>query len=525
MTPRGFQHWSSLYRPKAQGERRILATRDRSAEFADVYAVNQDGLNKTLLLKNPGNVIDWRADRNGAVFLRTVNSEPGLFRLEYDPERNGRNWRPLLTRSSRDFVWPLGEDGTGGVLAFSNLGREHIAAVRIDLSDGTETVLLEDRTRSVVRSFSFERDKPGIDLVEFGGGYPEYHAVTPLGDAVLQALHPLETPFEMSILSTTASGNFVTLAINQREDGWRYALVDTQNRHLQWIGSHDLTRHADKLAETSVHMVEARDGFRIPILLTRPRGVEGPAPMVALIHGGPMSHDRWSFRRDVQFLANRGYAVMRVNYRGSTGFGRSSERAGDHQYGRGMQDDIQDAVRWAIDNDIADAQAVAIMGHSFGGYSAMMGVARDPGFYAAGISISGAVDLEHQSANAPHFWGVDKTYWTQVIGDPDNPSDRAEMRAHSPIHRVDRIVEPVLLAHGVNDRVVDRADTEQFERRLRELGKPHQAVYFEKEQHVFRRWQTNVRFYRVLEEFLARHLGGRSGGFDYVEIGAEYLYP
>ena len=437
----------------------------------------------------------------------------------------GYTLSPELSLSSRDTVWSLGEDGKGGLLALSNLGREHVAAVRIDLSDGTETILLEDPTRSVVDWYSFSENEPAMDVVELGGGYPEYRALTPLGDAVLEALDPLDAPFEMNILSTTANGDLATLAVNQQEDGWRYALVDTRNRQFQWIGAHDFTRHAGGLAETSVHLVEARDGMRIPVLLTRPTGVDGPAPMVALIHGGPMSHDRWSFRRDVQFLANRGYAVLRVNYRGSTGFGRTHERAGDHQYGRAMQDDIQDAVLWAIDRGIADEDAVAIMGGSFGGYSAMMGVARDPGFFAVGISIFGAVDLEYQTASAPHFWGVDKSYWTQVIGDPDKPADRAEMRTHSPINLIDRVTAPVLLAHGVNDRVVDRAETERFEHRLRELGKPHQALYFEKEGHGFRRWQTNVLFYRTLEEFLAQHLGGRSGGFDYVEIGAQYLYP
>ena len=525
VTPRGFQNWRNLYIPKAADELRLITTFDRSGEFRDVYSIDQDGFGKTLLRKNPGNVDWWQADQKGAVFLRGVNVAPGKFQVEYDPKRDDAEWRPLVSYSSRDSLWILGEDGAGGLLCFSNLGREHLAAVSIDLETGKETVLFEDSSRSLDDWYAFSDVAPNMDIVELGGGYPEYRAMTPLGKSVLQALTMLESPFEMNILSTTTHGELVTLAINQQEDGWRYLLIDTRSNETEWIGTHDFVRHAASLAETDVHKIAARDGLEIPILLTRPVGVEGPAPMVALIHGGPSSHDRWEYDREVQFLANRGYVVLRVNYRGSTGFGRTFERAGDHEYGRGMQDDIQDAVQWAIDQGIADKDAVAIMGGSFGGYSAMMGVARDPEFYAAGVSIVGAVDLEYQTVHSPHFWGVDKTAWTQVIGDPEKPENLAKMREYSPINLVDQITKPVLLAHGINDRIVDRADSERFERRLRELGKPYEAYYYEKEGHGFDRWQTHVKFYRALEEFFAKHLGGRSGGFDYVEIGAVYLYP
>ena len=172
---------------------------------------------------------------------------------------------------------------------------------------------------------------------------------------------------------------------------------------------------------------------------------------------------------------------------------------------------------------MADPDNVAIMGASWGGYSALMGVARDPELFAAAIAIAAATDLEYETVHAPHFWGVDQTFWTQVVGDPENPDHRAEMRAHSPLTLIENIRAPVMLVHGVNDRVVDRSGTELFARRLEELGMPHEAHYFEREGHRITRWQTKVLVMRRIERFLAAHLGGGDGGFDYVELAAEYL--
>ena len=525
VTPRGFAQWRIAHRFPDSAARIYITTRDRDPRFDDLYTVEPDGHDKRLVRRNPGHVLLWLIDADGRIRARVVNTGPGAFAVEFDEDGDDEGWRKVFPFTARDTLW-LGRPSRtdNSLAALSDIGRDKIALVRIDLATGEEMVLLHDPDRSIVRWFGLGALWATPDLVEIGGGHPGYEPTTARGKALMDALDDLERPYHFDILSSSASGGIVTLATNEREDGWRYRLVELDTGKVEHLGAHSMTRHARRLPDTLVETVTARDGLEIPVLLTLPKDV-APAklPMVAVIHGGPISHDRWGYDRTSLFLADRGYVVLRVNYRGSTGFGRRHQRAGDHEYGRAMQDDIVDAVRAMIERGLADPNHIAIMGASWGGYSALMGVARDPDLFAAAIAISAATDLERQTVHAPHFWGVDQTFWTQIIGDPENPDHRAEMRANSPVAFIENIEAPVMLVHGVNDRVVDRSGTELFARRLQELGKPHETHYFEKEGHRLRRWQTRVLLMRRIETFLAAHLGGRDGGFDYVELAAEYL--
>ena len=232
-----------------------------------------------------------------------------------------------------------------------------------------------------------------------------------------------------------------------------------------------MTRHADRLPNTRFDVIKARDGLEIPVFLTLPKGVEPKnLPMVALIHGGPSAHDEWGFDRTVTFLADRGYAVLRINYRGSTGLGLRHLRAGARAFGGAMQHDIVDAVQAMTERGVADPARTAIMGYSWGGYLAMMVPARNPDRFVAAISIAGILDLEHHVVHKHPTWAVDTTRYKQTVGDPDDPADRAAMRAHSPLTLVERIEVPVLLAHGVNDEEVDRSGTERVARRRSSAG-------------------------------------------------------
>ncbi len=299
-------------------------------------------------------------------------------------------------------------------------------------------------------------------------------------------------------------------------------MVDLNTGEVTHLGDYDLRRYKDTFAETLFMKIQARDGLEIPVLLTLPKGLEGKnLPMVVLAHGGPSSHVSWGYHHETQFLANRGYAVLNVNYRGSTGFGKAFQEAGYLEFGRKMQDDFIDAATAMIDQGIADKDKIAIYGASMGGYSAMMGVARDPDFYAAGISVVGVSDWVRDLKAIPTAWFSDFAYISKYFGDHKNPEDLEALRSNSPLTIAGQVKAPMLIGHGEQDPIVKVEQSRLFEAELKKHGVEHEAIYYPDEGHGWSKWQTRIDWNRRLEDFLAKHLGGRSGGFDYTEIGAK----
>ncbi len=253
----------------------------------------------------------------------------------------------------------------------------------------------------------------------------------------------------------------------------------------------------------------ARDGLSIHGYLTLPVGVpEKGLPMVLLVHGGPWNRCHWPFEAESQWLANRGYAVLQVDFRGSTGYGKSFLNAGNHEWGGKMQDDLSDGVDWAIARGIADAKHIAIMGTSYGGYAALAGLAFTPSRYVAGVELCGPSDLlalRRLRGNLTSPYGTPENV---VIGNPATEADFLKTR--SPFYAVERIAAPVLIGQGANDPRVAASVTEQMVAALRAAKKSVQYVLFPDEGHGLSRPENRRQFFALAEAFLAQYLGGRS---------------
>ena len=257
--------------------------------------------------------------------------------------------------------------------------------------------------------------------------------------------------------------------------------------------------------------IRARDGLQLVSYLSLPRDRtrETPGPMVLVVHGGPWGRDTWGLSSTHQWLANRGYAALSVNFRGSTGFGKAFVNAANLEWAGKMHDDLIDAVDWAIAERIADPKRVAIFGGSYGGYSALVGLTFTPEKFACAIDYVGISNIVTLLETIPPYWKPWQTIWKVRTGDYTTEEGRRFLAERSPLTHVGRIVRPLLIAHGANDPRVKVAESEQIVAAMRERGIPVTYLYYSDEGHGFRREENRRSFNAVAEAFLARHLGGR----------------
>jgi dipeptidyl aminopeptidase/acylaminoacyl peptidase len=255
----------------------------------------------------------------------------------------------------------------------------------------------------------------------------------------------------------------------------------------------------------------ARDGLALHGYLTFPPGLDRRRlPMVVNVHGGPHARDTWGFDPEAQWLANRGYACLQVNFRGSTGYGKRFLNAGDKEWGGKMHDDLVDAVRWAVDAGIADPKRVAIYGASYGGYAALVGATFTPDLFCCAVDVVGPSNLITMIRTIPPYWSTFIAIEHRRVGNPDTEAEFLTSR--SPLFRVDQIKVPILIAHGANDPRVKQAESEQIVEAMKRKGIPYEYLLFPDEGHGFAKPENRLRFYAAAERFLARHLGGRFEG-------------
>jgi len=304
----------------------------------------------------------------------------------------------------------------------------------------------------------------------------------------------------------------ITFALKSDRSDEEVHFLNRVTRELKMLAEPAMAAHREHLADMEPVTFPARDGLTIHGLLTLPPGTEGLRPMVLLVHGGPWARDLWGYDATVQFLANRGYAVLQVNYRGSSGFGRDYLLAGVREFGRKMHDDLIDGVRWAVARGIADAKKVAIMGASYGGYATLSGLAFTPDVFVAGVNRVGIADMISLRTDMPPYWHPYAGVLSRFYGDPDNPGERRVMADRSPLTRVDAIRAPLLVIHGGNDVRVRRDHSDRIVAALKARDHDVEYILFEDEGHGINRTPNRLAYVRVVERFLARHLGGRDGG-------------
>ncbi|QHD85344.1 alpha/beta fold hydrolase [Gordonia sp. JH63] len=340
-----------------------------------------------------------------------------------------------------------------------------------------------------------------------------------------QVIHALTTDFAevLKNLEALSDGDVGELSSDESGEKWIVSFTHDRDPGVTWFYDH-ATGESRRLYRPFPHLdpeamapmapvtISARDGLDLPSYLTLPVDTDPTGlPLVVLVHGGPWYRDAWGYQPTVQLLANRGYAVLQVNFRGSVGYGPAHTRAAIGEFAGKMHTDLLDAVDWAVAQGYVDRDRVAIMGGSYGGYAALVGASFTPDVFAAAVDYVGISDLENFMRTQPSFLGKESlaNNWHLYVGDPDDPEKIAEVRARSPITRVDDIKRPLLIAQGANDARVVKAESDIIVDALRQREVDVEYLVFDDEGHGFVNPENQMTFYRAVEGFLARHLGGR----------------
>mmetsp|Transcript_63179 Transcript_63179/g.147163 ORF Transcript_63179/g.147163 Transcript_63179/m.147163 type:complete len:380 (+) Transcript_63179:110-1249(+) len=316
---------------------------------------------------------------------------------------------------------------------------------------------------------------------------------------------------DCSVISRDRADNVWVVSFQRDNGPIEYAILDRGKQQLTQLFFSQPSLVEYRLARMECVELKSRDELRMVAYLTRARG-ETPTPMVLFVHGGPWARDRWGYNPVAQWFANRGYAVLQLNYRGSTGFGKSFLHAGDCEWGVGkMQHDLTDAVNWAIENGVALKDKVCIYGGSYGGYACLAGLTFTPDVYSCGVDIVGPSNIKTLMDSIPPYWAPMRKDLTMKIGDVDNDPQFNEKI--SPLFHVDQIKSPLLIGQGANDPRVKQAESDQIVKAMVDKGIPVEYVLYPDEGHGFARPPNRIDFNGRAELFLEKHLGGRSEAF------------
>jgi dipeptidyl aminopeptidase/acylaminoacyl peptidase len=486
----------------------LLRHNARNKRYFDLFRVNLVTGASELLYENNEYVL-LIADSDFQLRLGSRIATDGT--SEYFERRADGSWTPFASV-------PIGDTDGTKMIDFSADGktlhmldsrqRDKAAFFALDMATRKATLLAADDEADIVE-VSFDDQRRPI-AARSNRDRARWHVVDASATQDLADL-ARHGPGDVDIIERSSDNRMVTVFYERDAESGEYALLDRQTREVRSLFKQRKALEGVALRNMQPLVIPARDGLRLNGYLTLPatEAGAGKPPMVLLIHGGPYARDQWGFNSTHQWLANRGYAVLSVNYRGSTGFGKAFIAAADREWGGRMHDDLIDAVDWAVAHDIADPKRVGFFGASYGGYAALMAATKTPEIFACIVDMFGISNLMTFMATIPPYWGPWISVWKNRLGDPGTEQGRAFLTERSPINHLERAARPILVAQGMRDVRVVAAESEQMVTALKNRGVPVTYITFSDEGHGFARPENRLAFYGVAEAFLAKHLGGR----------------
>jgi dipeptidyl aminopeptidase/acylaminoacyl peptidase len=487
----------------------LIAMNKEDERLHDVYHLGLQSRKLDLVAKNPGNVASWVVDANMVVRGALASTPEGGFDLLIRDSGQG-DWTPIVSWDPDDALTsgPVGFSLDGNSLfLIDSRGSNAAPLVRLHIESGETEVIARDDLYDV-SDVTIHPDSYEVQMVSFIKARVEHHVLDPAIEEDVQAIGRLN-PGDFGIYNRTHDDDVWLVGFTEDQRPFSYYAYHRRERRGTFLFHNrpDLAEYT--LASMEPCSFKARDGRDIHGYLHTPPGQDRRMlPTVLNVHGGPWHRDTWGYDPESQWLANRGYAVLQVNFRGSTGFGKDFLNAGDKEWGGKMHDDLVDAVDWAIASGTADPDRIAIYGGSYGGYAALVGATFTPDLFRCAVDIVGPSNLITFIETIPPYWSTYLAMLHQRVGNPETETEF--LRSRSPLFHVEQIKIPMLIAQGANDPRVKQSESEQIVAAMEAKGIDHEYLLYPDEGHGFAKPENRLNFYAAAEKFLAKHLGGRT---------------
>ena len=480
--------------------------RDRKA--MDVHRLNLATGALALDTQNPGDVVGWGADAKLQVRAAQVATPEGGTEIRIR-ETTKSPWKSWMKVGPEEILGFDGftADGRSAIVT-SSIGNDTARVVERDIATGAEKVIASSAEVDA-EDLVIHPDRHVVQAVSFAPGRSRWTVVDPSVKADFEGIEKLSDG-DFSIVNRDKADAHWLVSFTSDRGPIRYYAWDRAAKKGTFLFVHQPKLDGLQLAEMKPVVIKSRDGLNLNSYLTLPVGVSPRGlPLVLFVHGGPWARDAWGYAATPQWLANRGYAVLQVNYRGSTGYGKKFLNAGNRQWGLKMHDDLIDAVDWAVQQGIADPAKVAIYGGSYGGYAALAGVTFTPEKFACAVDIVGPSNLTTLVHAIPPYWKPLRATFDVRMGNVDDPQDADLVKTASPLFKADRIKRPLLIGQGANDPRVNKAESEQIVSAIEKNGGKVTYVVYTDEGHGFARPDNRIDFNSRAEAFLGSCLGGR----------------
>ena len=486
----------------------LIQMNKENPQVFDVYRVDVNTGDMTVVGQNPGNITGWQTDHDGKLRIAVTTDGVNTSILYRDSE--DQEFKNLITTSFKETLAPLffTFDNKNLYMA-SNIGRDKAVIVEYDIANNKEIKIIYSNPDYDVYGLNYSRKRKVLTYVSYTGWKQENHFFDNIAKDIFNDLRTKLPGKQIAVSGINRAEDKLLVRTYSDKSLGAYYFYNVKTKELKKLTDVSPWLNEEFMADQKPITYKTRDGLTIHGYLTLPKGLDAKnLPVVVNPHGGPWARDSWGFNPEVQFLANRGYAVLQMNFRGSTGYGRDFWEKSFKQWGKTMQDDISDGVKWLISEGIADPKRIGIYGGSYGGYATLAGLTFSPDLYACGVDYVGVSNIFSWMNAIPAYWEPFREMIYEMVGNPQ--TDSLLLRAASPVFHVDNIKAPLFIAQGLNDPRVPKLESDQMVEALKKKGIDVPYMVKDNEGHGFRNEENRFDFYGAMEQFFFKYLGGRA---------------